>query len=97
MDAAENERVTVAGWGSTSEGGGQPSKLHEVEVDVWSNQKCKNSYGNRIPGKIVDTMICAASSNKDSCSVSRPMTSYKQLIDDNSAALFRVILVDHCT
>jgi secreted trypsin-like serine protease len=68
VDAAENERVTVAGWGSTSEGGGQPSKLHEVEVDVWSNQKCKNSYGNRIPGKIVDTMICAASSNKDSCS-----------------------------
>ena len=66
----ENEMVTVAGWGSKGEGKGQPKELYEVDVRVWSNFQCAAAYNNRIPGKIVDTMICAASNGKDSCSVS---------------------------
>jgi len=64
----ENEMVTVAGWGSKGEGKGQPKELYEVDVRVWSNFQCAAAYNNRIPGKIVDTMICAASNGKDSCS-----------------------------
>lgn len=63
------ERVTVSGWGALSEGGGQPATLHEVEVKVWTNAQCKAQYDHRIPGKIEDSMICAAEPNKDSCSV----------------------------
>ena len=64
-----NRRVTVSGWGALSEGGGQPSALHEVDVTVMSNAQCGNKYNSRIPGQIVDSMICAADYNKDSCSV----------------------------
>jgi len=63
-----NRRVTVSGWGALSEGGGQPSALHEVDVTVMSNAQCGNKYNSRIPGQIVDSMICAADYNKDSCS-----------------------------
>jgi len=62
------EKVTVAGWGALAEGGGQPAKLHEVDVTVWSNDECGRKYNNRIPGKIVNTMICAADPSRDSCS-----------------------------
>ena len=64
-----NRRVTVSGWGALAEGGGQPSALHEVDVTVMSNAQCGNKYNSRIPGQIVDSMICAADYNKDSCSV----------------------------
>ena len=65
-----NKQVTVAGWGALSEGGQQPSALREVEVKVWSNSDCGAKYNNRIPGRIMESMICAANPNKDSCSVS---------------------------
>merc|ERR1711935_144816 len=64
----EREYVTVACWGATSEGGGQPNKLHEVRVKVWSNTDCGNKYNKRIPGKIESNMLCASDSGKDSCS-----------------------------
>jgi len=63
-----NKQVTVAGWGALSEGGQQPSALREVEVKVWSNSDCGAKYNNRIPGRIMESMICAANPNKDSCS-----------------------------
>lgn len=65
----ENYQVTVAGWGATSEGGSQPHRLREVDVNVMSNNQCGSLYNSRIPGQIVSTMICAAGPNKDSCSV----------------------------
>jgi len=63
-----NQKVTVAGWGALAEGGGQPAKLHEVDVTVWSNSLCGSKYNNRIPGRIVSTMLCAADPSRDSCS-----------------------------
>jgi hypothetical protein len=51
-------------------GGTQPSDLKAVEVRVWDNSECSSSYGNQAPGGIIDSMICAASPDKDSCSVS---------------------------
>merc|ERR1711899_254594 len=63
------EKLTVAGWGTLSEGGLQPNKLHEVDVKVLSNARCKQKYDHIIPGTIVPTMICAADNpGKDACS-----------------------------
>ena len=60
----------MAGWGSKGEGKGQPSQLYKVDVRVWSNSQCANTYNNRIPGRIEDNMLCAADNGRDSCSVS---------------------------
>jgi len=62
------QTVTVAGWGALSEGGSQPHKLREVDVKVLSNSECGSDYNHRIPGQIVSSMICAADTNRDSCS-----------------------------
>jgi len=62
------EQVTVAGWGTLSEGGSQPSNLMKVDVHVWTNERCKNSYGSSAPGGITNHMLCAADPNRDSCS-----------------------------
>ena len=62
--------VTVAGWGTLSEGGSQPAELMKVDVNVWTNQRCKASYGKSAPGGITSHMLCAADTNRDSCSVS---------------------------
>jgi len=60
--------VTVAGWGTLKEGGKQPSKLMKVDVKVWTNDKCKSSYGSNAPGGITEHMLCASDTNRDSCS-----------------------------
>lgn len=62
------ENVTVAGWGSLSEAGRQPSTLQKVTLNVWENTQCAGSYGKSAPGGIIKSMLCAASSGKDSCS-----------------------------
>merc|ERR1711902_281204 len=45
-----DRRVTVSGWGTLSEGGSQPNNLMKVDVKVWTNQRCKSSYGSSAPG-----------------------------------------------
>jgi len=60
--------VTVAGWGTLKEGGKQPSTLRKVDVKVWSNERCKTSYGSNAPGGITSHMMCASDTNRDSCS-----------------------------
>jgi len=60
--------VTVAGWGTLKEGGKQPSVLMKVDVKVWTNDRCKSSYGSQAPGGITSHMLCASDKNRDSCS-----------------------------
>ena len=71
-----DRKVTVAGWGTLSEGGSQPSNLMKVDVKVWTNARCKSSYGSSAPGGITSHMLCASDNvnrrPRDSCSVSRP-------------------------
>ena len=72
-DTGENfkgQQVTVAGWGTLSEGGSQPASLMKVDVKVWANERCRRSYGSSAPGGITKHMLCASDFNKDSCSVS---------------------------
>jgi len=64
----EKSRVTVAGWGTLSENGVQPSNLMKVIVRVWSNEDCRRSYGSSAPGGITDHMLCASLPDQDSCS-----------------------------
>ena len=65
-----DRRVTVSGWGTLSEGGSQPNNLMKVDVKVWTNQRCKSSYGSSAPGGITSHMLCASEYQRDSCSVS---------------------------
>lgn len=64
----KGQQVTVAGWGTLSEGGSQPASLMKVDVKVWANEKCRRSYGSSAPGGITKHMLCASDTNKDSCS-----------------------------
>ena len=55
----------VLGWGRTSDGGPRSPLLREVEVEIWSDRRCREAYSgvaNIRPG-----MVCAGSPNKDSC------------------------------
>jgi len=67
-----DRRVTVSGWGTLSEGGSQPNNLMKVDVKVWTNQRCKSSYGSSAPGGITSHMLCASDNvnglPRDSCS-----------------------------
>jgi len=57
--------VNVAGWGTTSSGGGTlPTALREVTVSIVPRQTCEDNYG---PDAITARMICAADLGKDSC------------------------------
>ena len=65
---ADNNAVTTAGWGNTDGSGGQafPNKPQEVGVQVVPHATCNG--GGSYSGAIDEaTMVCAASSGKDSC------------------------------
>jgi len=64
----KDHTVTVAGWGTLSEGGSQPDRLMKVDVKVWANERCRGSYGSSAPGGITKHMLCASDYKKDSCS-----------------------------
>lgn len=55
---------------SSSLDGPQPAKLQEVSIKVWSNPECASKYGAAAPGGIIESMLCAGTANRDSCSVS---------------------------
>jgi len=60
------EMLTVIGFGVTSEGGSQSTRLQKVEVPTNSNQQCENQY----PGEIDERIhLCAGfqEGGKDSC------------------------------
>jgi len=66
-DSYAGFQAVVSGWGTTSSGGSQSSKLREVTVDVLSNDQCKaSSYSN---SDITARMMCAAvnGGGKDAC------------------------------
>ena len=59
--------VTVAGWGTTSEGGSSPNVLHSVDLKLLTNAQCE-AYGYR--GDLISSSICAIGDLKggeDSC------------------------------
>ncbi|XP_050541929.1 chymotrypsinogen 2-like [Daktulosphaira vitifoliae] len=62
------KQATVIGWGSLKESGPQPAILQEVNVPVWTNQECRQRYGEAAPGGIVEHFLCAGKATKDSCS-----------------------------
>ena len=58
--------LTVAGWGTTSEGGSLSDVPMRVDVPVVSHAQCEVAYG---AGAIADGMLCAGydGGSKDSC------------------------------
>ncbi|KAF2683686.1 trypsin-domain-containing protein [Lentithecium fluviatile CBS 122367] len=64
-DPVAGTTTTVAGWGTTSEGGSLSSRLLKVSVPVVSRADCRAVYGSQV----TDQMWCAgtAAGGKDSC------------------------------
>mgnify|MGYP003730067171 CR=1 FL=1 len=62
----ENGTCHVAGWGTTSSGGSQTSKLQYVDVNIVENEICNISYGDDFYNS---SMFCAGHPHggKDSC------------------------------
>jgi hypothetical protein len=61
--------ATVAGWGTTKEGGSTSNSLQKVDVPIIKNSEC-NSAATRYQGKITDSMLCAGfiqTGGKDAC------------------------------
>ena len=58
----------VSGWGALSFGGPSPDQLHVVDVDILTNEECKDHYTS---APITANMICAgdksAFNERDSC------------------------------
>jgi len=50
--------ATVTGWGTLQEGGGLSSTLQEVDLNILTNDQCKNDY-DYSPSDITDSMLCA--------------------------------------
>ncbi|KAF4444272.1 trypsin [Fusarium austroafricanum] len=66
-DPAAGSTVTVAGWGATSQGGGNsPINLLKVSIPVIARATCQAQYDQYT---ITNTMFCAgeAAGGKDSC------------------------------
>lgn len=61
--------VTVAGWGTTSQGGSLSDVLLAVEKYAMTNEECSESTdGYRsYQGQISDRMLCASDYGEDSC------------------------------
>jgi len=54
-DFLVGKKLTVSGWGHTSQGGSNAAVLHSVKVPGISNSRCNNLYN----GEITSQMICA--------------------------------------
>ena len=56
-----SEDGRVSGWGDLYEGGVMPDVLMSVEVPLWSDQECRQDYGDQA---ITDSMLCAGDTGK---------------------------------
>lgn len=55
-----------SGWGHTTPEGSPSQTLKAVELQIYDDNKCRESYN----GKITEHMLCAANPGKDACAVS---------------------------
>ena len=60
------DKCFVAGWGALYEGGWGPENLYAVDVNIYDDEVCENSYGSEFAGEVE---ICAGwiEGGKDSC------------------------------
>ena len=56
------------GWGTIYFGGPTSSTLQEVNVRVWEQEQCVANY-KKLDRDVLDTMMCAGETNRDSCQV----------------------------
>jgi trypsin len=52
----DNQDMTVLGLGVLRENGNSPDFLHDVVVQAFSNNRCRDAYGNDVDD---NTMLCA--------------------------------------
>jgi len=51
-------------------GGPRSETLQKVTLQIKSNEDCKDNFGPKAPGGIIDTFLCATAPEKDACGVS---------------------------
>jgi len=62
----DGDQLKVVGWGATAEAGNNSPILRHVLIDYIPNDTCNSDqYGYF--GQVFDSMVCAASDNKDAC------------------------------
>ena len=54
------------GWGTIYFGGPTSDTLQEVNVRVWEQSQCAKNYAT-LGRDVLDTMMCAGETNRDSC------------------------------
>lgn len=61
-----NKKCWITGWGRLSSGGASPNNLMQIDVPLYSDARCKNTYCR---GTIDDSMLCAGlqEGGVDSC------------------------------
>jgi len=62
---ADNDELTVIGFGATSSGGPSSDVLLQVTVNYVPNDECNDDYNP--DATITDDMLCAADTGEDSC------------------------------
>ena len=66
----EEEYIFAIGWGTIYFGGPTSSTLQEVNVRVWEQNQCVTNY-KTLDRDVLDTMMCAGETNRDSCQVTQ--------------------------
>ena len=63
-------QIFCLGWGTIYFGGPTSSTLQEVNVRVWEQDQCVTNY-KTLDRDVLDTMMCAGETNRDSCQVKK--------------------------
>ncbi|KAK8386117.1 hypothetical protein O3P69_010682 [Scylla paramamosain] len=63
----EGQMAVVAGWGTLTYQGKNPNALHEVAVEIKTQESCSQSYQHTSHLQIKESHVCAASNGRDSC------------------------------
>uniref|UniRef100_A0A0P5QYI9 Clip-domain serine protease n=1 Tax=Daphnia magna TaxID=35525 RepID=A0A0P5QYI9_9CRUS len=63
----DGKEAVAIGWGNIRDGGPRAETLQKVSLQIKSQQDCRQNFGTRAPGGIVDHFICATAPRKDSC------------------------------
>ncbi|XP_045136654.1 proclotting enzyme-like [Portunus trituberculatus] len=63
----EGNMAVVTGWGTLTYQGKTPNALHEVAVEIKTQDSCSQSYHHTTSLQIKESHVCAGSKGKDSC------------------------------
>ena len=64
----ENFKCFVSGWGYRDVNSGKHSSiLQDIQIPLVDDQKCKQTYKDKITDELLESMFCAGDGKQDSC------------------------------